>query len=76
MLKVSYIAPSTPTVKPKKQSQKEKIHQEAMETLELAKFEDRKKAKEMFRVEREYNLSLKQKLAELKKNLKPKTLIL
>lgn len=69
MLKISYIAIETPIEKPKKLSQKDLIHKLAMETLELAKYEDRQKAKLMFKDEREYNEKLKIKRDDLNKSL-------
>lgn len=71
MLKVVYIAPDD-FVKPKKLTQKQRIHEAAMETLAVTRFEDAKKAIKMFESEQEEIDRLENELQALQLKLNHK----
>jgi hypothetical protein len=66
MLRIAYVATEEPTVRPKRPTKKQQLHQDAVETLAVRRAYDRIKAKEMFAEERNELASLKSELKALK----------
>jgi hypothetical protein len=65
MLRIAYVATEEPTIRPKKLTKKQQIHQDAVETLAVRRAYDKIKAKEMFAEERKELAGHKARLAAM-----------
>jgi hypothetical protein len=66
MLTVAYISTTAPTERPKRLTEKQKLHNMAIQSLAHRKSHDRERAKEMFAKEWEEIAQLEIKLKNLK----------